>query len=447
MKRPHATLGIPRLDPFYLKYLDIGHDIPEISRIRMVGRLESMVATSREFAWWVGWRAWLPHRGSLRGGMSGHVEDVTIWNLSTYQVKHFTIRWEDSAVHLNLFFPELLLKGHYEINGSFGNAIYAYGKGPFTVRLIGLEVSGVTTATFQDKALFLESLILDFTIQRYEGNLENMMGDEKLSQLINRMLNDSLVDVLNYFKPNISKVISKKALDFGNSYLKEMSFSQDDILSWLPGGSQVRNTWNTLLANAPVVLSSTTEDGEIEVRISVGVRGTLDNVMVSKLAMFVVDNLGVECERNLFKVDFHLMFPYLLVTGVYNVSGESRGHSKLYGDGGFSAIDLFIEDGKIALVVDNQYNSRVERDYLMYPLLKVNFENFLGGGDAGVFINELLGYMADMILSHIRDKMDDYLANILLDYVNSRLQGRTRGQVEGFVRAIDNGTIPFDFLL
>ncbi|CAG2063640.1 unnamed protein product [Timema podura] len=209
MKRPHATLGIPRLDPFYLKYLDIGHDIPEIS------------------------------------SMSGHVEDVTIWNLSTYQVKHFTIRWEDSAVHLNLFFPELLLKGHYEINGSFGNAIYASGKGPFT--LIGLEVSGVTTATFQDKALFLESLVLDFTIQRYEGNLENMMGDEKLSQLINRMLNDSLVDVLNYFKPNISKVISKKALDFGNSYLKEMSFSQDDILSWLPGGSQVRNTWNTLV--------------------------------------------------------------------------------------------------------------------------------------------------------------------------------------------------------
>nr|CAD7444502.1 unnamed protein product [Timema bartmani] len=156
------------------------------------------------------------------------------------------------------------------------------------------------------------------------------------------------------------------------------------------------------------------------------VRGTLDNVMVSKLAMFVVDNLGVECERNLFKVDFHLMFPYLLVTGVYNVSGESRGHSKLYGDGGFS---------------------RVEQDYLMYPLLNVNFENLLGGGDAGVFINELLGYMADMILSHIRDKMDDYLANILLDYVNSRLQGCTRGQVEGFVRAIDSGTIPFDFLL
>nr|CAD7459590.1 unnamed protein product [Timema tahoe] len=179
--------------------------------------------------------------------MSGYVEDVTIWNLSTYQVKHFTIRWENSAVHFNLFFPELLLKGHYEINGSFGNAIYAYGKGPFTVRLIGLEVSGVTTATFQDKALFLESLVLDFTMQRYEGNLENMMGDEKLSQLINRMLNDSLVDVLNYFKPNISKVISKKALDFGNFYLKEMSFSQDDILSWLPGGSQVRNAWNTLV--------------------------------------------------------------------------------------------------------------------------------------------------------------------------------------------------------
>nr|CAD7431770.1 unnamed protein product [Timema monikensis] len=32
MKRPHSTLGIPRLDPFYLKYLDIGHDIPDISR-------------------------------------------------------------------------------------------------------------------------------------------------------------------------------------------------------------------------------------------------------------------------------------------------------------------------------------------------------------------------------------------------------------------------------
>nr|CAD7431771.1 unnamed protein product [Timema monikensis] len=180
-------------------------------------------------------------------GTSGHVEDVTIWNLSTYQVKHFTIVWENSAVQFNLFFPELFLKGHYDINGSFGNAIYAYGKGPFTVRLIGLEVSGLTTACFQDKALFLESLVLDFTIQRYEGNLENMMGDEKLSQLINRMLNDSLVDVLNYFKPDISKVMSKKVLDFGNGYLKEMSFSQDDILSWLPGGTHVRNTWNTLV--------------------------------------------------------------------------------------------------------------------------------------------------------------------------------------------------------
>nr|CAD7418923.1 unnamed protein product [Timema poppensis] len=211
MKRPHATLGIPRLDPFYLKYLDIGHDIPDIS------------------------------------SMSGHVEDVTIWNLSTYQVKHFTIVWENSAVQFNLFFPELLLKGHYDINGSFGNAIYAYGKGPFTVRLIGLEVSGVTTASFQDKSLFLESLVLDFTIQRYEGNLENMMGDEKLSQLINRMLNDSLLDVLNYFKTDISKVMSKKVLDLGNGYLKEMSFSRDDILSWLPGGSHVRNTWNTMV--------------------------------------------------------------------------------------------------------------------------------------------------------------------------------------------------------
>nr|CAD7268403.1 unnamed protein product [Timema shepardi] len=179
--------------------------------------------------------------------MSGHVEDVTIWNLSTYQVKHFTIVWENSAVQFNLFFPELLLKGHYDINGSFGNAIYAYGKGPFTVRLIGLEVSGATTASFQDKALFLESLVLDFTIQRYEGNLENMMGDEKLSQLINRMLNDSLLDVLNYFKTDISKVMSKKVLDLGNGYLKEMSFSRDDILSWLPGGSHVRNTWNTLV--------------------------------------------------------------------------------------------------------------------------------------------------------------------------------------------------------
>nr|CAD7431772.1 unnamed protein product [Timema monikensis] len=182
------------------------------------------------------------------------------------------------------------------------------------------------------------------------------------------------------------------------------------------------------------------------------VKGTLDNVMVSKLAMFVVDNLGVECERNLFKVDFHLMFPYLLVTGVYNLSGESRGHSKLYGDGGFS---LNLVDSK--LVGDLNFDSPNGNDivaknaniryYIDKPYSKVNFENLLGGGDAGVFINELLGYMADMILSHIRDKMDDYLANLLLDYVNSKLQGRTRGQVEGFVRAIDNGTIPFDFLL
>ncbi|XP_063866722.1 uncharacterized protein LOC135103835 isoform X1 [Scylla paramamosain] len=168
--------------------------------------------------------------------------------------------------------------------------------------------------------------------------------------------------------------------------------------------------------------------GNINIDINSGsnrVQGSLSDVRVLGLSSFTIDK--VHSQLLTLKVDLELGIPLLEINGTYSITGKA-GILPIYGDGPFrmdaynftlkGMIDLgTTEEGVFGVAV-------LDLD-VATPKIEINFEDIMGGGEMGDFVNGILNSMAPDFLQSLENQYMPLLEETIRHEINQILHGNS----------------------
>ncbi|XP_076317075.1 uncharacterized protein LOC143229113 isoform X2 [Tachypleus tridentatus] len=160
---------------------------------------------------------------------------------------------------------------------------------------------------------------------------------------------------------------------------------------------------------------------------------------IEGLSKFVVDKM----ESNLasYYADIGLSLPHLVVTGQYYLAGKVIGIFPLKGEGDYQIIAEGIYIGGMGQLVFNGQDLQFNELNLglSWDELKVNLENFLGGGEWSKLIQVLLPAVGKGVFDRFKPKVMELLNKALMNKVNEELR-------KPDVKEIIKGIFPDKFL-
>nr|CAD7411456.1 unnamed protein product [Timema cristinae] len=255
MGSPNEALGIPALEPLTLTNIDVniqeeGVDSPHRPMFHPCLSLDSSphspmfhpcpsldsshsqtnvppLSISRQF----------PSQTNvpLCSSITGVVPTIAIHNLSTFVLEEINVNALALKATFGVSVPRVTCDGTYDITGVVGNLIPAWGNGPFTAEITGLNVTnGLLQIGSSNGTLFLKNLTVDFTYDNIKLHFEGLVGGGSLGDLVNQILDDLVPDLLVQFKPDILTYLSSTIKTYADNVLKTMTVS--DLLKLINGG-------------------------------------------------------------------------------------------------------------------------------------------------------------------------------------------------------------------
>nr|CAD7610871.1 unnamed protein product [Timema genevievae] len=171
----------------------------------------------------------------LCSSITGVVPTIAIHNLSTFVLEEINVNALALKATFGVSVSRVTCDGTYDITGVVGNLIPAWGKGPFTAEITGLNVTnGLLQIGSTNGTLFLKNLTVDFTYDSIKLHFEGLVGGGSLGELVNQILDDLVPDLLVQFKPDILNYLSSTIKTYADDVLKTMTVS--DLLKLINGG-------------------------------------------------------------------------------------------------------------------------------------------------------------------------------------------------------------------
>nr|CAD7459589.1 unnamed protein product [Timema tahoe] len=171
----------------------------------------------------------------LCSSITGVVPTIAIHNLSTFVLEEINVNALALKATFGVSVSRVTCDGTYDITGVVGNLIPAWGNGPFTAEITGLNVTnGLLQIGSSNGTLFLKNLTVDFTYDNIKLHFEGLVGGGSLGELVNQILDDLVPDLLVQFKPDILNYLSSTIKTYADNVLKTMTVS--DLLKLINGG-------------------------------------------------------------------------------------------------------------------------------------------------------------------------------------------------------------------
>uniref|UniRef100_A0A6M2DWL5 Putative hemolymph juvenile hormone binding protein n=1 Tax=Xenopsylla cheopis TaxID=163159 RepID=A0A6M2DWL5_XENCH len=135
------------------------------------------------------------------GKFKGNFANMTIKNLSKYNVDLFNLNIIMLTVKANMSLPEIRLDGLYKLDGNIGDLIPIFGEGNLEISLQNITVGVV--AKMKAIPFSIQDLKIDFKIQGFKGHFYGLMGDPELEETFNKLINDIALEALDVLWPEI----------------------------------------------------------------------------------------------------------------------------------------------------------------------------------------------------------------------------------------------------
>ena len=118
--------------------------------------------------------------------MKLQVEDVKVEHLSNFVVDRARLSLIGPTIAVNITVPTIYTHGYYNISGILGNMFPLRGSGPFQVLIYGFKAY-VHTVLGYSRGMYMKSFDLDFSIESVDLALENLMGNQAISKVMNEV--------------------------------------------------------------------------------------------------------------------------------------------------------------------------------------------------------------------------------------------------------------------
>ncbi|XP_035208656.1 uncharacterized protein LOC118183288 [Stegodyphus dumicola] len=153
--------------------------------------------------------------------MTLKIKEITVTDLSTFQVPHIYPDLESFFLEVNLTLPQVSSWGKYYLDGKLLKIFPLRGDGNFKINLTVAEIGGVGQLKFVNKTLLMQKLELDLTWKKLDIFLENFLGGGKFAEVLQRMLPAVGKSVFDNFKPDILRMMNTALMDAVNKELKK----------------------------------------------------------------------------------------------------------------------------------------------------------------------------------------------------------------------------------
>ncbi|XP_068985437.1 uncharacterized protein [Bombus flavifrons] len=193
-------LGIPPLEPYRLDELDIHVDNSDIGNISIV------------------------------------LEDIVLYNLSTFVVNKAKLSLIGPTFAANISIPEIYAEGLYNISGVLGNTVDLKGAGSFKANIYDFQLYVNSLLGFH-KGVYLKTFDMDFSLRSIDINLGNFMDDDELSDVMNKVFKELTPKVIEVIKPDILPGIQSYVGSKINETVHQITLK--DIISVL-GNNEIR---------------------------------------------------------------------------------------------------------------------------------------------------------------------------------------------------------------
>lgn len=136
------------------------------------------------------------------------LKDVEIDHLSTFLVDRARLSLIGPTIAVNITVPTIYTHGDYNLSGILGNMFPLKGSGPFQVVIYGFKAY-VHTVLGYSRGMYMKSFELDFSLEAIDLALENLMGDEKVSKVMNEARQINFIHfIIHYIINFINKKIN-----------------------------------------------------------------------------------------------------------------------------------------------------------------------------------------------------------------------------------------------
>ncbi|XP_016769295.1 uncharacterized protein LOC551572 isoform X3 [Apis mellifera] len=194
-------LGIPPLDPFELDEVDIVIENPEI------------------------------------GNVSITIQDLQLHNLSTFIINKAKLSLIGPTIAANITVPRIYVEGFYNISGDLSQKFQLHGYGPFKGNIHDFQLY-INTILGYSRGVYLKTFDLDFTLKFIDINLKNLMDDQELNDIMNKVVQELTPKVLDIIKPDILPDIENYLSAKINETIHHLTMK--DIINVLMGYNEIR---------------------------------------------------------------------------------------------------------------------------------------------------------------------------------------------------------------
>ncbi|XP_033223760.1 uncharacterized protein LOC117177275 isoform X2 [Belonocnema kinseyi] len=195
-------LGIPPLEPLIIERAIFETDNPEIGKMKLV------------------------------------LKDVIVEQLSNFVVDRARLSLIGPTISVNITVPRIDTHGYYNVSGILGNMFPLRGSGPFAVLIYGFKAY-VHTILGYSRGMYMKSFDLDFSIESVDLALENLMGNQEISKVMNEVVKEIAPEAIELIKPEILPKIQDYILSRANDTMYHLTMR--DVLHVLIGETEVRD--------------------------------------------------------------------------------------------------------------------------------------------------------------------------------------------------------------
>lgn len=115
------------------------------------------------------------------------VQDLQLHNLSTFIINKAKLSLIGPTIAANITVPRIYVEGFYNISGDLSEKFQLHGYGPFKGNIHDFQLF-INTILGYSRGVYLKTFDLDFTLRFIDINLKNLMDDQELNDIMNKVV-------------------------------------------------------------------------------------------------------------------------------------------------------------------------------------------------------------------------------------------------------------------
>jgi len=167
----------------------------------------------------------------------GFFKDYSLEGTSDFSVDKLIADNSDDKIvkfEIALGFNNIRMSGAYDLDLSTLSLLEIFGNGAFGWLLNGFNVSiAMDLVDCKNQTLQVKGLDFDFTVDKVEIDFKNLLNNPPLSVFINKIVTDTLADVLMSFRSGISLMTGLILKDVLNAQLIQHQITLDYIIDFI----------------------------------------------------------------------------------------------------------------------------------------------------------------------------------------------------------------------